>query len=103
MEGLYRDKVPYSWYVKNSKNKPLFKKSVTKKNVYDKFMQIINYENLGKREEAFKTLKEEATDYFFPLSLSLHRYLAIWVEKKDIILYIMPSSFSNSPADSFSI
>lgn len=25
-EGLYRDKVPYSWYVKNNKNKPLFKK-----------------------------------------------------------------------------
>lgn len=38
--GLYRDKVSYSWYVKNSKNKPLFKKSVRKKNVYEKFMQI---------------------------------------------------------------
>lgn len=40
-EGLYSDKLPYSWYVKNSRSKPLFKKSVRKK-VYVNFMQIRN-------------------------------------------------------------
>lgn len=65
-EGLYRDKVPYSWYVKNSRSKLLFKKSIRKK-VYDKFMQIRNFKKMRKRREAFKTLNEEVKVYLFSL------------------------------------
>lgn len=41
-EGSYSAKVLYCWHIKNSKNKPVFRKGVRKKNVYDKFMQIRN-------------------------------------------------------------
>lgn len=63
-EGLYRDNVPYSWYIKNSRSKLLFKKSIRKK-VYDKFMQIRNFKKMRKRREAFKTLNEEVKVYLF--------------------------------------
>lgn len=63
-EGLYRDKVPYSWYVKNSRGKLLSKKSIRKK-VYDKFMQIRNFKKMRKWREAFKTLNEEVKVYLF--------------------------------------
>lgn len=63
-EGLHRNKVPYSWYVKNSRSKLLFKKSIRKK-VYDKFKQIRNFKKTRKRREAFKTLNEEVKVYLF--------------------------------------
>lgn len=62
--GLYRDKLPHSRYVKNSRSKSLFKKSVRQK-VYENFMQIRNQKNTRKWGEAFKTLKAEVTIYLF--------------------------------------
>lgn len=64
-EELYKYKAPYNLYAKIVKMNNSSKKKKLRSRVYMSSLGKLTLKKTGKREEAFKTLNEEVTDYLF--------------------------------------